>query len=339
MDNRQHAATGTSGRAGPVGGRASGVIMARLVREVLDALPDQVRGRATRTFGDPNRRDWHYIPRPRAGLPLREMGEEARERVDRLLRFALSEAGHEKAVGIMALEEPLGRIERNEAFRDPLNYSLTVFGTPGHGAWGWRIEGHHLSLNFTGADERIVGVTPAFLGSNPATVPAHLPMAGRRVLARESDLAFELIRGLDEAARQQAVIALTSPGNIVTGPGREAALERPVGLALGAMAEPGRNLALALMETYARNLRKDLAEAAFARLREAGLADVRFAWAGAFDGRGAHYWRLHGAVALIEFDNTQNDANHIHSVWHDRTLDFGGDPLRDHYEHGHHHAH
>jgi hypothetical protein len=310
--------------------------MAALVRAVLESLEPEARRKAQRPFEDPERLNWHYIPRSRAGLAIKAMGQETRAALDALLRFALSEAGYEKATGIMRLEEPLGLIENRPWFRDPENYSLTVFAEPGQGPWGWRLEGHHLSLNFTAASEQVLAVTPAFWGSNPARVPEGYPMAGHRVLGRESDLAYGLIRGLDEAARGRAVIARSSFGNIVSGPGRERLLTVREGLPLAAMPDGLRDLALDLLGTYAHNLRGELAERELQRVREAGLGELHFAWGGPLESGEAHYWRLHGPITLIEFDNTQNDANHIHSVWHDLVNNFGEDLLRRHYEEGHH---
>jgi hypothetical protein len=315
---------------------ASRAAMAGLVASLLESLTPEQRQATQRAFDDPERFNWHYVPRPRAGLPIRAMGEGSRRALSGLLRYALSDAGFEKAEGIMRLEEPLGLIEGRPQFRDPENYSVTVFGEPRRGAWGWRIEGHHLSLNFTAAGEDVIAVVPAFWGSNPARVPDGYPMAGHRVLGRETDLAYALVRGLDGAARARAVIAAGSLGNIITGPGREQALREREGLPLSAMPDGLRDLAMGLLATYARNLRGELAERELGRVREAGIEEVHFGWGGALEAGHAHYWRLHGPITLIEFDNTQNDANHIHSVWHDRRREFGGDLLRRHYEHGGH---
>jgi Protein of unknown function (DUF3500) len=310
--------------------------MAERVAALLESLPAEERRLAQRAFDDVERFNWHYVPRARAGLPIRAMGKRAGRALTDLLHYALSDAGFDKAKGIMGLEEPLGLIEGRPQYRDPRNYSVTVFGEPGCGCWGWRIEGHHLSLNFTAVDEDVLAVAPAFWGSNPARVPDGYPMAGHRVLGRETDLAYGLIRGLEGASRERAIIAAGSLGNIITGPGREHLLQEREGLPLSAMPASLRDLALELLCTYARNLRGELAEREISRVREAGIEDVHFAWGGALESGRAHYWRLHGPITLIEFDNTQNNANHIHSVWHDLRHEFGGDLLRHHYEHGPH---
>jgi hypothetical protein len=247
--------------------------------------------------------------------------------------------GYGKAVGVIQLEEVLRRLETFGFSRDPENYAFTVFGTPGAaGPWGWRVEGHHLSLNFTLVPGRPVAVTPAFLGANPAEVPSG-PRKGLRVLAAEQDLGRALVRSLTDGQRARTVIATQSLGDIVTGPGRADSLATPVGLPLADMTGEQRSLAVQLIEAYARNLRSELAEHELGRMREAGLERVHFAWAGPLDAGRAHYYRLHGPTLLVEFDNTQNNANHIHSVWHDPRRDFGQDLLRAHYERGHRHRH
>ena len=323
----------------PQGGaaaRASRATMADLAGALLETLSEPQRRQATWPFDDGERFDWHYVPRERAGIPVREMSAASKAALHDLLRYALSETGYRKAVDVMSLEEPLGLIENHQRhYRHPENYSVTLFGTPGRLPWGWRIEGHHLSLNFTAVSEELFGVTPAFWGANPARVPDGYPMAGHRTLGRETDLSYELVRSLGEAARARAIIATASLGNIVTTPGREAALRERQGLPLAAMDEGGRNLALELLATYAGNLRGPLADGELARMREAGLDQVHFAWGGPLEDGHANYWRLHGPITLIEYDNTQNNANHIHSVWHDLTRNFGRDLLREHYAHGH----
>jgi hypothetical protein len=326
----------TAQRAGG-SARASRVTMGALAAAFLESLNDEQRRRACWPFDDPQRFDWHYVPRPREGLPLGAMGEASRRAVHDLLNHALGEAGYQKATDILRLEGVLGRIEGRPQHRDPDNYSVTVFGRPGKGPWGWRIEGHHLSLNFTAVSERLTAINPAFWGSNPARVPDDQPMAGHRVLGRETDLSFALIRGLDETLRTQAIIAPTSMGDIVTGPGREDALQRPEGLSLGAMPDGLRDLAMELIGTFAHNLSDGLAAVELDRIRQADLAAIRFAWAGALEPGEPNYWRLHGPITVIEYDNTQNDANHIHTVWHDPTRNFGRDLLREHYAGGGHH--
>jgi hypothetical protein len=313
--------------------------MARAAGAFLAALDPRLRGRATFAFTDAERSNWHYVPRRREGVPFKDMSAGARAAAHDLMRASLSAVGYAKAVDVIRLEGVLRQLETLGGFlRDPDNYLVTVFGPPGPAApWGWRLEGHHLSLNFTVAPGRAIAVTPAFLGANPARVPSG-PLAGLRVLQAEQDLGLALARSLEPAQRTRAVIAGDSLGDIVSGPGRADRLRTPAGIALGDLGGESRALAERLLETYARTMRADLADAELRNIREAGLERVHFAWAGPLDPARPHYYRLHGPTVLIEYDNTQNSANHIHSVWHDPRNDFGADLLRAHYQMGSHHG-
>jgi hypothetical protein len=318
------------------GGREA---MARAATAFLAALDARQRRRAVFAFTDSERRNWHYVPRRREGVALKEMPSAARAAAHELMRGGLSAVGYAKAVNVMRLEEVLRELETfGSLLRDPENYAVTVFGDPGsESAWGWRLEGHHLSLNFTLVPGRPIAVTPAFIGANPALVPRG-PRKGLRALEEEQDLGLALARAVGPGLQSRLVIAAESLGDIVSGPGRGESLSAPAGVALGELGPEARALALRLIGVYARNMHDDLAEEQLRRLRDAGIEQVHFAWAGPVDPRRAHYYRLHGPTLLIEYDNTQNDANHIHSVWHDPRNDFGADLLRTHYRsHRHHH--
>ena len=309
----------------------------RAVRDFLNALGPDLRRRAVFPFEAEERWNWHYVPKARNGVALKSMTEAQRHAAMELLRAALSERGYARAEDIMWLENVLAETEGDPETYGQLNYAVTVFGEPGgNGAWGWRVDGHHLSLNFTHTPEG-VAVTPAFFGANPAIVE-HGPRAGLRVLGAEEDLGRQLIRGLPDAQRMTATIAADAFEDIITGPGREGSLSRPAGLALGGMEERHRNLAMRLIEEFIGTMRPAVAETERARIREAGLEHIHFAWAGGLEPRRPHYYRLHGPNLLIEYDNTQNEANHIHSVWHDPGHDFATDLLRHHYQHHSHRA-
>ena len=307
--------------------------MARAAAAFLASLESGQRRAATFPFAQDERMNWHYIPRSRSGVALKEMSAAGRAAAHELIKVSLSGAGYTKAVNVMQLEVVLRQLETfGGLLRDPEKYYVSIFGTPdAAGPWGWRLEGHHLSLNFSLVPGRAISVTPAFFGANPAEVPSG-PQRGQRTLADEQDLAFTLVRGLDASVRGRVVIAPDSPGDIVSGPGRAESLKTPAGVALGELTAEQRALAVRLIETYARNMRTDIADDELRRLREAGVENVRFAWAGPIEPRQPHYYRLHGPTLLIEYDNSQNRANHVHSVWHDPRNDFGVDPLRAHYE-------
>jgi len=313
--------------------------MARAAAAFLAALESGQRRAAVFPFAQDERKNWHYVPRSRSGVAFKEMSAAGRTAAHELIKVSLSGVGYAKAVNVMRLEEVLRQLETfGGLLRDPEKYYVSVFGAPDAAApWGWRLEGHHLSLNFTLAPGRAVSVTPAFFGANPAEVPSG-PQRGLRTLADEQDLAFALVRGVDPSLRPRLVIAAESPGDIVTGPGRADSLKTPAGVPLGELGAEQRALALRLVETYARNMRADIADDELRRMREAGVENVRFAWTGPIDPRQPHYYRLHGPTLLIEYDNSQNRANHVHSVWHDPRNDFGVDLLRAHYE-GRRHRH
>jgi Protein of unknown function (DUF3500) len=312
--------------------------MARAASGVLAALDPGQRKRASLAFRDAERLNWHYIPRRRQGLPFKDMPAPARASTHDLLKTGLSTVGYAKAVNVIRLEEVLRQLETIGLFRDPENYYVTIFGTPGSSEpWGWRFEGHHLSLNFTLVPSKPVAVTPAFFGANPAAVPSG-PHQGLRALKDEQDFGLALAQILAPSFRPRLVIAPDSPGDIVSGPGRSDSLKAPAGVALGEMAAEPRALALRLLETYARNVRTEIADAELRAMHEAGIERIHFAWAGAIDRARPHYYRLHGPTVLIEYDNSQNNANHIHSVWHDPRNGFGADLLRAHYRTGHDHA-
>jgi hypothetical protein len=166
---------------------------------------------------------------------------------------------------------------------------------------------------------------------------AALAVVGRPAAEIQDSARVAMARAADPSLRGRLVIAAESPGDIVSGPGRADSLNTPAGGALGELGAEPQALALRLIETYARNMRSEIADEELRRLREAGVERVRFAWAGPVDPRQPHYYRLHGPTLLIEYDNSQNRANHVHSVWHDPRNDFGADPLRAHYERRHQH--
>lgn len=304
----------------------------------LASLSQDQRQQTVFLFADDERFDWHYTPRRRQGLSLAEMTDRQQRDAFDLLRLALSEQGYRKAQDIMRLEAVLGALEGSGRFRDPEKYVLTVFGDPlGEGPWAWRFEGHHLSLNMTFGDHRLLGATPHFLGTNPAVVPSG-PLQGLEVLEQEIGYARALLSAFEGIQRDRVMFADRSFGDILAGPGREDRLKQPEGLPASAMGPGQRDLLIRLIETYAGNLTQPWRDAALLRIREAGLQSIHFGWAGSSEPGRPHYFRVHGPAVLIEYDNTRNDVNHVHSVWHDPGNLFGHDLLGAHYRHGHHHA-
>lgn len=313
-------------------------------QEFLEALSPELRVRAVFPFESEDRFRWHFVPHemfPRRGVNIKEMKAEQRRAAHALLRSALSSQGYLKATSIMHLEEILREIEKSTGTgrfnRDPELYWFMIFGTPSTKApWGWRVEGHHLSLNFSSVTNELIATTPTFMGSNPAEVPRG-PHVGWRILAAEEDLARALLASLDENQRAQAIIDTTAPADIITGNSRKASLEKPVGLPVSKMTETQRSLLLRLMVEYIQNMRQDLAHQQLEKIKNAGIEKIHFAWAGSLTRGEGHYYRIHGPTFLIEYDNTQNNANHIHTVLRDFEDDFGVDLLSKHYQESTHH--
>ncbi|HEX9794545.1 MAG TPA: DUF3500 domain-containing protein [Planctomycetota bacterium] len=278
---------------------------------------------------DANRTEWAFVPGDRRGLRLADMPPSARVRMHALLRNALSERGYLKAATIMSLESVLREIEGSD-HRDPERYWLAVFGEPESGRpWGWRFEGHHLSLNFTldANGTAAFSAWPMFLGANPATVPSGA-RTGLRVLGAEEDLGRALQLSLTAEQAAKATLAVRAPGDILTGPGRPA-LDQRQGLAFAALDAAQQAQLMELLASYANLLRPAAAARELERIR-ASQADLHFAWAGGTAPGEGHYWRVHGRHFLIEYDNVQNGANHVHTVWHDLDDDFGAGLLRRH---------
>ena len=294
----------------------------------LPSLDDGQRRKAMIAFDSGNRLDWHYIPRSRSGLALGEMRPNQADAARALFASVLNQRGLELLDGVRLLEGVLR--EQQGSLRDPGRYYVSVFGTPGRFPWGWRFEGHHLSLNVALPAPGHVAVTPFFTGANPATVRDG-PHRDFRLLGASEDLARRIMAGLNDQQRQAAIIANRSFGEIVASPQREQDLGNPRGLLLGEMSGAQRTLVEALMDRFLGTLAADLMAQQKQRILEQGLATFRFAWAGSLMPGEAHYFRVHGPVTLIEHDNTQNSANHIHAVWRDLAADFGRDALADHY--------
>ena len=311
--------------------------MTAAAQAFLELLDASAKEQATYSFTDDERYNWHFVPRARNGLPLKEMTAEQRGAAHTLLQTTLSAQGYLKTTAVMELERTLGVLENRPERRDPERYYLTIFGTPSMSQpWGWRFEGHHLSLNFTSATNELVATTPAFMGANPARVPSG-PSTGWRVLGKEEDRARDLLRLLSPEQRAVAIIAEEAPRDIITGADREARLDRFEGLPASEMTDGQRTLLFRLMEEYTRNVERDLADRYMEGAHAMPLDQLYFAWAGSLEPGRPHYYRIHGPSVLIEYDNTQNDANHVHAVWRDLEDDFGEDLLRKHYEEAGHH--
>jgi hypothetical protein len=298
--------------------------MALSAERLLATLTGPQRAQATFPFDSPERLNWHFIPRPRKGLPIKEMDGAQRALAFGLLRSGLGAPGYLKATTIMSLEAVLKELEAGSGpTRDPELYYVSIFGTPSNrGKWGWRVEGHHLSLNFTLDGGRIVGATPAFFGANPAEVRQG-PRQGLRTLADLEDRALRLLQALDDDQKTVAVIAPKAPGEIRGANTPQPPTDAAEGIPVGKLHEDQRQMLRALIEAYAADMPEEVAHAWLAEIQQAGVEPIAFAWSGPADRTQPHAYRVQGPTFLIEFNNTQNGANHVHSVWRNMLGDFG----------------
>jgi len=286
-------------------------------------------------FQSGERTNWNFVPMSRLGASLGEMTEGQKELTRKLLRSALSAHGYLQASTIVSLELVLREIEGSD-FRDPGRYFLSIFGKPSdRETWGWRFEGHHLSLNFVIVDGQRVTVAPSFFGSNPADSAK----AGKvtRPLAGEEDLARALVKTFTPEQSSIAVFAQEAPREIITGTRRTIPLLEPAGIGYSSLSAGQQASLRELVGVYVNRYRRELAREDLARIEKAGWTNVSFAWAGGQEKGQGHYYRVQGPAFLLEYDNTQNHANHIHTVWRDRERDFGGDLLTEHYRSSGHH--
>jgi len=310
--------------------------MAQAANAFLAALDSAKRAKAGLPFNSEERLNWYFVPRERQGLPIKQMSSEERRAALALLRSGLSARGFTKVDTILHLEEVLAAIEGSPN-RDPELYYFTVFGKPAEqGAWGWRYEGHHASLNWTVVDGKVVASTPQFLGANPAEVRDG-PRKGTRVLAAEEDLGRALVKSLSAEQGAQAVLSKDAPRDILTSNSREAAIQEDKGISYVKLSQEQQGLLLSLIQEYASAQPLAQAQARLARVK-AELPTVKFAWMGGLEKGQGHYYRIQGSTFLIEYDNTQNNANHVHCVWREFKGDWGRDLLAEHYRTAPHHA-
>ena len=320
--------------------------MSRAAAGFLDSLSPTLRENACQPFDGNERFRWHYIPIEmweRQGVSLKDLNPKQQDAAFALMASGLSQGGYEKARAIINLETILGEIEKNSGDgkleRNPEYYYFTVFGDPtGNGAWGWRAEGHHVSLNFTVVNRELISPNPFFFGSNPAEV-LEGEQKGLRVLFAEEELARQLLLSLTPYQKTQAVINTEAPADILTRNAPRVEFDSVEGLAVETMQTHQRDLLIQVVHEYIDRLPDEVAAIERRKLREGSVNDIHFAWAGGEERRMPHYYRVHGPFFFVEYDNTQNNANHIHSVWRHIEDDFGVDLIRLHYNKSDHHDH
>ena len=314
-------------------------LMAPAASNFLASLSAGQREQALFAMDSDERLRWHFIPNEmfaRSGISLKDLDSSQRERAHALLGSGLSQQGYLTATAIIELEKVLKALESGGRFaRDHEDYRITLFGEPASdGTWAWRFEGHHLSLHFSVVAGEVTVSTPSFFGSNPAEVREGAQtqdQQGQRVLAAREDVARALARSLTEAQRASAVLAAEAPRDIVTGASYSIDPLEPAGLGATELTPDQQSQLRELINVYTSAMAASIAAQRWEKIDRDGLESVTFAWAGSLEPGEPHYYRVQGPSFLIEYDNVQNDANHVHSVWRDFEGDFGEDVLRAHY--------
>lgn len=307
--------------------------------QFLNSLDEKQLAETKYAFTAAEKHEWHYLPAttfPRPGIALFELNDEQQKLLFDLLRASLSEAGYQKTLKVIDLEKILAELSGNSSYRDPEKYYASFYGNPEKDSlWSWAFQGHHLSLNFTILNGK-TSIAPRFFGANPAIISSG-KRKGERTLAAEEDLGLQLVNSLTDSQKEKTIFRERAFYDIVTTNSPEVEPLKPTGVKMEELNAQQKLTLLKLIEVYLEAMPKDLAEKRMENLKKEKAGEIRFGWAGATELGEGHYYRVQGKTFLIEFDNTQNGANHIHSVWRDFDGDFGRNLIREHYQRSEHH--
>jgi hypothetical protein len=290
-------------------------------------------------YNDNERYNWNFVPMARKGATFHDLNDKQKEDLLDLLKVFLSDQGYEKATTVFLkweaiLREVEGRQEGDE-YRDPKKYYVSFFGEPAEKSlWGWRLEGHHLSLNFTYFNGVVEAATPSFMGANPAVVPSG-SHKGERNLKDETDIAFELLHSLKQDQLKTAIFSEKALPEIVNGNKREAQMLEPKGISYKDLTGEQQKTLIKLLNVYVKNYELGFSSKLWEKIQKAGVDNLSFAWAGSTEPGTGTYYRIQGPMLLIEYDNTQTNSNHVHTAVRDLTNDFAGDVLKQHYQKEH----
>ena len=298
----------------------------------INSLNEIQKTKSLFPFSDMGRYEFTFLPVsmiPRRGIQLKELDALQKIKLNELLQEYLSNEGVTKVKNIISLENVLKELENNDR-RDEGVYTVSFFGMPGKdAAWGWKFEGHHISLNFTIVNNQVV-FAPLFMGSNPAEIK-NGPRKGFRALKNEEDEAFILVNMFTPAQREKAIFSQVALSEIATFSASETAPLLPVGIFVKELNVNQKKQLDKLLGVYLSNIPPILAERRMKKIVNEDINELRFGWAGSTEPGKEHYYRIQGKNFIIELDNTQTNANHIHSVWRDFYGDFGRDLLMEHY--------
>ncbi len=302
--------------------------------EFLATLTPELKSKAVFPLKDTERFNFNFVPTPRKGLTFNDFNSAQKQAAISLLKASLSEQGFKKATDIMQLEKVLIIIEKqapDNHYRDPNNYHFSIFGEPSKNKpWGWRFEGHHLAINFALNDGKIVSSTPSFFGTNPGIVGID-EQRGKQALKFESETALILINSLTEEQLITARFSEEAPPEIITGNSRKVLSLLPKGITFKQLTTSQQKTFLDLLNVFVKNYELGFSKTLMDKITKAGIENISFAWAGGLKYGLPHYYRIQGPMLLIEYDNIQNNANHVHTVVRDLTNDFAEDILNEHY--------
>ena len=309
----------------------------------INSLSEELKAQTVFTLDDEERFNMNYVPLTRKGARFHDFDETQKATAIDLLKSSLSEEGYRKSKEIRSLEAILRVIENDDddkmpdgrPRRDPLNYHFSIFGSPSSGTpWGWRFEGHHLSLNFTSSDNKISSATPIFFGTNPGVIKI-TGHKDKEVLKKETALSFKLVNSLSPDQLKKALFADVAPIEIITTTQRKVEGFEQKGIFYNDLTVDQKRMFHDLIDLYLNNYEKKFSEEYREKIEKAGIENLSFSWAGSLEPGIPNYWCIQGPVLLIEYDNTQTNANHVHTVVRDPTNDYGEDTLKKHYEESH----
>jgi len=305
----------------------------------VNSLSDKQKGEAMFPFDEINRYEWHYLPASMAsrnGIGVSELNDIQKKKLNDLMKVYLSEEGYTKLKNIMGFENLLKELEPDNMNRTPENYFIAIYGNPGKDSiWGWKFSGHHLALNFTIVNGKLA-VAPFFFGVYPAEVKDG-PQKGMRIIKDEEDFGFELENSLTQEQKQKALLQSNAYSDIVTRNDVEVDPLHPIGILAKDLTHEQKIILNKLIVAYLLSMPPIIAKTRIKTISTEEMNSISFGWAGGTEPGKPHYYRIQGKSFLVEFDNTQNNANHIHSVWRDFKGDFGHDLLKEHYQSAHHH--
>ncbi len=306
----------------------------QMANEFLTTLSPELKAQALFPLKDQERFNMNFVPMDRKGPTFRDFNEKQKSAAWALLKASLGPQGYQKATDIMELEKVLIIVEKqapDNHRRDPLNYHFCIFGTPSPDKpWGWRFEGHHISFSFASTNGKIIASTPSFFGANPGLVAIE-EQKGKQALKLESELGLTLINSLNEDQFKTARFSEETPAEIITGNSRKATNLEPRGISFKSLSDSQQKIFLQLLDVFVKNYEFGFSSTLMKKIQKAGIENLSFACAGGLKYGVPHYYRIQGPMLLIEYDNIQTNANHVHTVVRDLTNDFAEDILREHY--------